>query len=300
MPAGTRHAYRNASAATAHMVCEATPPLELEEFLTDVAALAGSGSFTRRGLPTSPTAAPELAGARAALPRDRRARDAAAPADRRCWRGSAARARPATAPPSGDRRPARAGPPAWSTAQNAIASAAPTKMCAIASSCSASGSRSSPAARAAAGRSGPTARRGSRAAASLKRPPSPNSTGHVARCSSANVRNASMPARSARSGSSALPHGAADLLEQPPAGALDAGQEQPLLGAEVVVQHRLGDAGGGGDLVHRDAVVAALGEQPLGGGDHLRLAHGARRAAARIRSLCVVSLIGVTERVYPG
>jgi quercetin dioxygenase-like cupin family protein len=61
VPAGTRHAYRNASAEPAHLVTEVTPPLELEEFLTDVAALARAGRFTRRGLPTSPRAVPELA-----------------------------------------------------------------------------------------------------------------------------------------------------------------------------------------------------------------------------------------------
>jgi quercetin dioxygenase-like cupin family protein len=61
VPAGTRHAYRNRSAEPAHMVTEVTPPMELEHFLTDVAALARAGRFTRRGLPTSPAAVPELA-----------------------------------------------------------------------------------------------------------------------------------------------------------------------------------------------------------------------------------------------
>ena len=61
VPAGARHAYRNTSDQPAHMVCEATPPMELEEFLTDVAALAQQRRFTRRGLPTSPKAAPMLA-----------------------------------------------------------------------------------------------------------------------------------------------------------------------------------------------------------------------------------------------
>ena len=59
VPAGTRHAYRNVSAGPAHMVTTVTPPLELEEFLTDVAALARAGKFTRRGLPTGPRAAVE-------------------------------------------------------------------------------------------------------------------------------------------------------------------------------------------------------------------------------------------------
>jgi quercetin dioxygenase-like cupin family protein len=61
VPAGTRHAYRNVSGATTHFVTEVTPPLELEEFLTEVAALAQAGRFTRRGLPTSLRAIPELA-----------------------------------------------------------------------------------------------------------------------------------------------------------------------------------------------------------------------------------------------
>ena len=61
VPAGTRHAYRNVSAAPAHLVCEATPPMELEQFLTDVALLAGERKFTRRGLPAGPRAVPELA-----------------------------------------------------------------------------------------------------------------------------------------------------------------------------------------------------------------------------------------------
>jgi quercetin dioxygenase-like cupin family protein len=61
VPAGTRHAFRNASTEPAHMVTEVTPPMELEEFLTDVAALSQARRFTRRGLPTSPGAIPELA-----------------------------------------------------------------------------------------------------------------------------------------------------------------------------------------------------------------------------------------------
>jgi quercetin dioxygenase-like cupin family protein len=61
VPAGTRHAYRNVSAGAAHMITEVTPPLELEEFLTDVAVLARERRFTRRGLPTGPRAVPELA-----------------------------------------------------------------------------------------------------------------------------------------------------------------------------------------------------------------------------------------------
>jgi hypothetical protein len=61
VPAGTRHAYRNPGAETAHMATEVTPALELEEFLTAIAGLAARRRFTRRGLPTSVGAIPELA-----------------------------------------------------------------------------------------------------------------------------------------------------------------------------------------------------------------------------------------------
>jgi quercetin dioxygenase-like cupin family protein len=61
VPAGTRHAYRNASDAPAHLVAEAEPALELEAFLTEIAGLARRRRFTRRGLPTSLRAIPELA-----------------------------------------------------------------------------------------------------------------------------------------------------------------------------------------------------------------------------------------------
>ena len=61
VPAGTRHAFRNRSDREAHMVAIATPPQELEEFLTEVAALARRRRFTRRGVPTSLGAIPEIA-----------------------------------------------------------------------------------------------------------------------------------------------------------------------------------------------------------------------------------------------
>jgi mannose-6-phosphate isomerase-like protein (cupin superfamily) len=62
VPKGTRHAYRNASGGPAHMVVEAEPPLELEEFLTTVAELAQRRRFTRKGMPTSVSAMLEIAG----------------------------------------------------------------------------------------------------------------------------------------------------------------------------------------------------------------------------------------------
>jgi quercetin dioxygenase-like cupin family protein len=61
VPAGTRHAYRNVSDKPAHMVTEAEPALELEEFLTAIAELSSARAFTRKGLPTSLKAIPQLA-----------------------------------------------------------------------------------------------------------------------------------------------------------------------------------------------------------------------------------------------
>ncbi len=52
--------------------------------------------------------------------------------------------------------------------------------------------------------------------------------------------------------------------EQLTAGALDVGGVQALLGLEVRVQHRLGDAGPRGDLVHRTVVEPAHGEHLAG------------------------------------
>jgi quercetin dioxygenase-like cupin family protein len=52
VPAGMRHAYRNRSDETAHMVCHARPPSTLQEFLEETAALSRAGKITRRGLPT--------------------------------------------------------------------------------------------------------------------------------------------------------------------------------------------------------------------------------------------------------
>src|SRR4051794_37530324 len=49
VPAGTRHAYRNVSDRTAHMITEVEPALELEEFLTAIAELSRARAFTRSG-----------------------------------------------------------------------------------------------------------------------------------------------------------------------------------------------------------------------------------------------------------
>jgi mannose-6-phosphate isomerase-like protein (cupin superfamily) len=51
VPPGTRHAYRNSGNSQLHMRCEVTPPMSLEGFLTDVAAMSRAGLITRGGLP---------------------------------------------------------------------------------------------------------------------------------------------------------------------------------------------------------------------------------------------------------
>ena len=61
MPAGTRHAFRNRGREVAHIRCHATPPLSLQEFLTDAAAMSRAGKLNRFGLPTSFQALKEVA-----------------------------------------------------------------------------------------------------------------------------------------------------------------------------------------------------------------------------------------------
>lgn len=48
---GVRHTFRNPGDEEAHIVCEAEPALELQGFLTDAAAMARAGKYTRRGIP---------------------------------------------------------------------------------------------------------------------------------------------------------------------------------------------------------------------------------------------------------
>src|SRR5436190_644618 len=50
-PRGVRHAFDNPGPQVAHLRVEVEPALELEQFLTDAAALNRSGRYTRRGLP---------------------------------------------------------------------------------------------------------------------------------------------------------------------------------------------------------------------------------------------------------
>lgn len=53
VPAGVRHAYRNRSDETAHVVCEAEPASTLQEFLEAITALGQAGRLTRHALPNS-------------------------------------------------------------------------------------------------------------------------------------------------------------------------------------------------------------------------------------------------------
>jgi quercetin dioxygenase-like cupin family protein len=51
VPPGTRHAFRNKGDEVAHVLAKARPPLQLQEFLEDVAALSRAGKVMRPGLP---------------------------------------------------------------------------------------------------------------------------------------------------------------------------------------------------------------------------------------------------------
>ena len=53
VPPGTRHAFRNRGRDVAHLVCQATPPSTLQEFLEDAAGLSRAGGISRRALPRS-------------------------------------------------------------------------------------------------------------------------------------------------------------------------------------------------------------------------------------------------------
>lgn len=48
---GVRHSFKNTGKEVAHVVAEAEPALELEGFLTEAAALAQAGAYTKRGIP---------------------------------------------------------------------------------------------------------------------------------------------------------------------------------------------------------------------------------------------------------
>ena len=56
VPPGTRHAYRNKGDQVAHVVCIATPPSSLQQFLEETAAMNQSGKLTRHAIPKTPSA----------------------------------------------------------------------------------------------------------------------------------------------------------------------------------------------------------------------------------------------------
>jgi quercetin dioxygenase-like cupin family protein len=48
---GVRHGFKNTGNTEAHIVCEAEPALALQGFLTEAAAMARAGKYTRHGIP---------------------------------------------------------------------------------------------------------------------------------------------------------------------------------------------------------------------------------------------------------
>jgi quercetin dioxygenase-like cupin family protein len=56
VPAGVRHAYRNAGDVVAHVRCDVRPPSSLQAFLEEVAELSQAGLISRSGLPRRPSA----------------------------------------------------------------------------------------------------------------------------------------------------------------------------------------------------------------------------------------------------
>ncbi len=51
VPPGVRHGFENTGEGEAQMAVEAEPALELRQFLTDAAAMAAAGKYTKRGIP---------------------------------------------------------------------------------------------------------------------------------------------------------------------------------------------------------------------------------------------------------
>lgn len=58
---GVRHAFENTGAQEAHLVSEASPPMQLQESIEEAAAMARAGKFTRGGMPKGLGALLELA-----------------------------------------------------------------------------------------------------------------------------------------------------------------------------------------------------------------------------------------------
>lgn len=48
---GVRHTFRNSGEREAHIVCEAEPAMDLQDFLTEAAAMARAGKYGKRGIP---------------------------------------------------------------------------------------------------------------------------------------------------------------------------------------------------------------------------------------------------------
>jgi quercetin dioxygenase-like cupin family protein len=61
VPPGVRHTFRNIGTQEAHIVCVAEPALDLQGFLTEAAAMARAGKYTKRGIPRGPGALLEAA-----------------------------------------------------------------------------------------------------------------------------------------------------------------------------------------------------------------------------------------------
>ena len=78
-------------------------------------------------------------------------------------------------------------------------------------------------------------------------------------------------------------------LEQGLAVLVQQGEVEVELAGEVLVEHRLADAGALGDVVHRGGVVALGDEDLLGGAQELVASGSARQACApRARCLCLL------------
>jgi quercetin dioxygenase-like cupin family protein len=61
VPAGTRHRFENIGDEEAHMRVEVEPALDVQETITEAAALARAGKYTRRGIPRGLGAALDVA-----------------------------------------------------------------------------------------------------------------------------------------------------------------------------------------------------------------------------------------------
>ncbi|MDQ1425056.1 MAG: hypothetical protein QOD72_2554, partial [Acidimicrobiaceae bacterium] len=104
-------------------------------------------------------------------------------------------------------------------------------------------------------------------------------------------------------GAGGVARGVGDQREQPMSGFLEQREVQLPFGHEMLVQNRLGDAGGVGDVVHRRGVKALPGEHlechghqlhPAGGG---RQAHGHDQRRLQAHSAAVLAVVAL-GRLY--